>query len=116
MLIKEKKYELLLSAQLGAHHIDCLPLAAIKEEDLDQWEVALIKQYAPMLNIQHNHKIDNVTIEKLLNNLRHQTLRMYDTTFTFDFEDMELIPIHNDEILKDNEKMNEVFLKITGIE
>ena len=72
MLIKEKKYELLLSAQLGGHHVDCLPLEEVEEEELDAHEVELIKLLAPMLNIQHNHKIDDVTIEELLGDLRYK--------------------------------------------
>ena len=51
MLNKEHKYLLLLSAQLGGHHIDCIGLEYVDVEKLTETENKLIEYCKPCLNI-----------------------------------------------------------------
>ena len=66
---KEKKYSLLLSARLGGHTIDCIPLCYCAPHELDSMEDYFIEQYKPPLNIltpYGKNKIKDLMIEDLL--------------------------------------------------
>ena len=72
MLIKEKKYLLLLSAKLGGHNIDCRVLEYCEPNKLDELEAEYIEKYNPCLNILTPHgknDIKNLKIEEVLNTL-----------------------------------------------
>lgn len=70
MLNQEKKYLLLLSAQLGGHKIDCHPICYCDMEELDEIEQFYIKKYNPVLNIINfqgkKNNYDDMKIEDLL--------------------------------------------------
>lgn len=51
MLNKEKKYLLLLAAQLGGHDIDCIGLEYCPEDELREREDRWIELESPILNI-----------------------------------------------------------------
>ena len=96
MLNKEKKYLLLLAAKLGGHNVDCLPLVYTEEEELNKWEVYLIKSLTPQLNIQHNHKIDDLLIEQVIDRLKYQITRENNITYAFDGETIMPIGVEFD--------------------
>ena len=69
MLNKEKKYLLLLSAKLGGHNIDCIPIDYAEPEVLTELENLYIEQYNPQLNILTPHgkqDISKLKIEDIL--------------------------------------------------
>lgn len=110
MLIKEKKYLLLLAAKLGGHNIDCIPIKYVEAEQLDKYEVMYIKSLVPQLNIQHNHRIDDLLIEQVINGLRYKVIRK-NNTYILDTEEMELIATwdkfdtNNSELLEEFEEI-----------
>lgn len=63
---------LLLSAKLGGHDIDCLPIEYCKEEELNDKERHYITTLNPALNIigfGEKHDISDMKIEELLSRL-----------------------------------------------
>lgn len=78
MLNQEKKYLLLLAAQLGGHNIDCFPLEFCDEDMLRLRENYWIESEKPILNIltpSGKQEIDNLKIEDLLNEVRERRLK-----------------------------------------
>lgn len=70
MYNKEKKYQLLLSAWLGGHRIDCFQLDYCDIDQLKEKENEWIKIYKPKLNIltpTGKNDISELRIEQLLN-------------------------------------------------
>ena len=70
MYNKEKKYQLLLSAWLGGHRIDCFQLDYCDIDQLKEKENEWIKIYKPKLNIltpTGKNNISELRIEQLLN-------------------------------------------------
>ena len=75
MLMGEKKYLLLLAAELGGHDIDCAPVEYCEEENLRDKENYYIETYKPCLNINMpgcRQDITDLKIEELLANLRYK--------------------------------------------
>lgn len=69
MLIKEQKYLLLLSAQLGGHNIDCYSIENCAPDNLNERERYYIEEYKPCLNILvpgARKDISNLKIEDVL--------------------------------------------------
>ena len=67
---KEKKYQLLLSAWLGGHRIDCFQLDYCDIDQLKEKENEWIEIYKPKLNIltpTGKNDISELRIEQLLN-------------------------------------------------
>lgn len=72
MLIKEQKYLLLLSAQLGGHRVDCVNMEYCDESVLRERENSYIKTLKPMLNIMTpdgKQDISNLKVEDILNEI-----------------------------------------------
>lgn len=75
MLNQEKKYLLLLAAQLGGHNIDCIALELCDEDMLRLRENTWIDTVKPTLNIltpSGKQDIDNLKIEDLLKEVRER--------------------------------------------
>lgn len=69
ILSQEKKYLLLLSAELGGHRVDCHTLECCPEDKLLEVEEYYITKLNPILNILVNHKrkdISGLKIEDVL--------------------------------------------------
>lgn len=60
MIVGERKYELLLAAQLGGHKVDCKVLEYCSEDELLDKETDFITFFQPLLNIQKNKNGKNV--------------------------------------------------------
>lgn len=74
ILNKEQKYLLLLSAKLGGHTVDCVPVEFCKEEYLNESEDFWMYMLDPCLNIitpEGKRDISNLKIKDVLNNLKH---------------------------------------------
>lgn len=65
MLNNEKKYLLLLSAKLGGHKVDCVPLAYCKEAHLTALENDYIEVCSPCLNILTPYGKQNINRLKI---------------------------------------------------
>lgn len=71
----EKKYKLLLAAQLGGHLIDCVPLKYCDEDELAEYEDKYIEEIMPPLNILTplgKQDISNLTIFELKDKLKYE--------------------------------------------
>lgn len=75
VLNQEKKYLLLLSAQLGGHKVDCHLLERCKDFELLDKENYYIEKYKPILNINTSsgrRDISNLKIEDVLYGEKYQ--------------------------------------------
>ena len=73
ILNKEKKYELLLAAQLGGHIVDCYYIEYCPQSELDEKESYWIGKLKPCLNIltpEGKQDINNLKIEDVLEKIR----------------------------------------------
>lgn len=73
----EKKYLLLLSAQLGGFKVDCSPLEYCSIDELNEKENYYINKYKPCLNIltpTGKQNIDNLTIVDVLKSLEYEVI------------------------------------------
>lgn len=71
----EKKYKLLLAAQLGGHRIDCLPIRYCEEDELGEYEDKYLEEVMPPLNILTplgKQDITNLTIFELKDKLEYR--------------------------------------------
>lgn len=71
----EKKYKLLLAAQLGGERIDCFPLQYCDEDELGEYEDKYIEEIMPPLNILTplgKQDISNLTIFELKDKLKYK--------------------------------------------
>lgn len=69
MIVGERKYELLLAAQLGGHKVDCVLLEYCNEDYLLEKETEWITNEQPILNIYKNvngKKVYSMKIEDVL--------------------------------------------------
>lgn len=74
MLNNEKKYLLLLGAQLGGYSVDCQLIQECKEEELNEVENYYISKIKPMLNIitpEGKQDISNLTLGDVLQHSRY---------------------------------------------
>ena len=74
MLNKEKKYLLLLSAQLGGFDVDCQTICQCEDNQLRGLEDYYIDKYKPILNIMTPNgiqDIDNINIIQLLEGIEY---------------------------------------------
>lgn len=70
MIIGERKYELLLAAQLGGHRVDCRVLKYCSEDELLDLETSYINICNPLLNIQkskNGKNVYNLKIDDIIN-------------------------------------------------
>ena len=75
MLNKEKKYLLLLAAQLGGYRVDCVGIKYGEEEAILEAEAYFINEYNPCLNINvpgGRNNIDDLKIGDVLSKLEWQ--------------------------------------------
>lgn len=73
MFNQEKKYLLLLAAQLGGHRVDCVGIKYSEIKDLKELEDYYIEKFNPCLNILTPHgknDISELKIEDVLSNLQ----------------------------------------------
>lgn len=111
----EKKYKLLLAAQLGGHRIDCVPMITCEEDELGEYEDKYIETYMPPLNILTplgKQDISNLTIFELKDKLKHRiaykkTDDGYETIigyspFEYETSKFELVDITKAATVKDN--------------
>ena len=70
MIVGERKYELLLAAQLGGHRVDCRVLKYCSEDELLDLETKYITICNPLLNIQkskNGKNVYNLKIDDIIN-------------------------------------------------
>ena len=94
ILNQEKKYLLLLSAQLGGHKVDCVGVRYCDIDCLDEMENKYIEKYTPCLNIltpYGQQDISNLKIEDVFARLLWKRDKIAVPTFLGEVQPKEVI-------------------------
>lgn len=81
----DKKYKLLLAAQMGGHKVDCMPLITCDNDELAEQEDRYIERFMPPLNILTplgKQDINNLTIFDLKDKLIYQITYIKENEYT----------------------------------